>query len=161
MIIILMGVSGCGKTRIGLLLAAKLGWPFYEGDEYHPQFNIDKMAKGEPLDDSDREPWLESLHDLIRGLAAQGTSGILACSALKQSYRDRLADGVPDLRFVHLKGDYELIFRRLEARMGHYMKPSMLASQFAALEVSDDIPTITIDRTPEYIVETIRVTLDV
>lgn len=134
MIIILMGVSGSGKTTVGTILADSLGWDFIEGDRYHPPANVTKMSRGVPLTDSDRKPWLIRLNEIIRESALHGTSLIVACSALKQSYRDMLTEGVPDARFVFLKGNQALIADRLSERSGHYMPPSLLSSQFEALE---------------------------
>ncbi|PYS80122.1 MAG: gluconate kinase, partial [Acidobacteria bacterium] len=133
MVIILMGVSGSGKTTIGRRLADELGWKFYDGDDFHPRANVEKMAHGVPLDDEDRAPWLESLRDLIRSCLVRGESAVLACSALKRSYRQYLLID-ENVMLVYLKGDYELIEERLEGRSEHFMKPKMLDSQFDALE---------------------------
>lgn len=149
-----MGVSGCGKTTVGARLAERLGWPFYDGDDFHPPANKAKMGAGIPLDDSDRAGWLAELAELIRSHAADGRSLVLACSALKQRYRDQLRV-VPDVRFVHLQGSYDLILARMQARADHYMKPEMLASQFAALEPPDDALTVDITAPPEALVEQI------
>lgn len=149
-----MGVSGCGKTTIGVQLAARLGWPFYDGDDFHPPANKAKMGAGIPLDDADRAGWLAVLAELIRGHAAEGRSLVLACSALKQRYRDQLRV-VPDVQFVYLQGSYDLILARMQARTGHYMKPAMLASQFAALEPPVDALTVDIAAPPEEIIEQI------
>ena len=155
MVIVLMGVSGSGKTTIGRGLADALGWKFYDGDDFHPRANVAKMARGEPLDDDDRAPWLESLRDLIRSCLARGESAVLACSALKRSYREYLLID-ENVGLVYLKGDYELIEERLEGRRGHYMKPKMLDSQFAALEEPERGLTVDISLPPEKIIETIR-----
>src|SRR5579872_432414 len=128
-----MGVSGSGKTTVGHLLASQLGWQFADADDYHSAANIDKMRNGIPLTDTDREPWLETLHDQIATWLAEGKSAILACSALKQSYRDRLRVS-PEVKVVYLKGAPQLLRKRLHARAGHYMRESMLASQLATLE---------------------------
>ena len=134
MIIILMGVSGCGKTTVGRLLAEELGWPFYDGDDFHPPANVEKMRAGIPLDDNDRDGWLTSLQHLIRQKIDAGQDAILACSALKQKYRDRLQQNRPDaVRFVYLKGDFVFIQRRLQNRR-HFMNPNLLQSQFDTLE---------------------------
>ena len=138
MIIVLMGVAGSGKTTIGRLLAADLGWPFFDGDDFHPQASIDKMRRGIPLIDADRVPWLDALNRLIRDVAGEGRNAVIACSALKQAYRDRLKAGAADVRFVHLRGDAPLMQRRLEARPEHFMKSGMLASQLDALEEPAD-----------------------
>ena len=155
MVIVLMGVSGSGKTTVGRGLADELGWKFYDGDDFHPRANVEKMARGEPLDDDDRAPWLESLRDLIRSCLARGESAVLACSALKRSYREYLLID-ESVELVYLKGDYELIEERLEGRRGHYMKPKMLDSQFAALEEPERGLTVDISLPPEKIIGTIR-----
>lgn len=133
-IAVVMGVSGSGKTTIGRALVDALGAEFLEGDKFHPAANIAKMRRGEPLDDADRWPWLDRMADELGRAKADGRSVVLACSALKRSYRDRLRRGAPDLRLVYLKGDKELIRRRIEARKHHFMPPGLLDSQFAALE---------------------------
>ena len=143
-VIILMGVSGCGKTAVGKALSAKTGWPFYDGDDFHPPENIAKMANGVPLTDDDRAPWLARLHDLITEQLAQNQSAILACSALKRAYRKQLRAETGNVVFVHLKGDFELIRARMETRT-HYMKASMLQSQFNALEAPAPDEAITVD----------------
>jgi len=132
--IIVMGVSGSGKTSVGKTLAEKLGWNFYDADNFHPPANITKMKNGIPLDDSDRAPWLDALHDLISSNLKQNQPSVLACSALKERYRQKLMDGNDGMRLVYLKGSYELIWSRMSARKDHYMKPEMLQSQFEALE---------------------------
>ena len=132
--VIVMGVAGCGKTTVGKLLAQRLGWDFYDADDFHPPGNIHKMANGIPLDDSDRVPWLTRLHDLISSGLRQNRPGVLACSALKESYRQQLLAGNEDVEFIYLKGTYDLIWSRLSARKDHYMKPHMLQSQFEGLE---------------------------
>ena len=121
MVIVVMGVSGSGKTTVGQLLADALGAEFAEGDAYHPPANIEKMRRGIPLEDADRWPWLQTLAAQIDRWLAAGTTVVLACSALKQRYRDVLAKGRPGVRFVHLKGDKTLIRLRLDGRRGHYM----------------------------------------
>jgi gluconokinase len=152
MVIVLMGVSGAGKTTVGRLLAEALGAEFAEGDAYHPPENIENMRRGIPLEDADRWPWLRILAAQIdRWLAARKTV-VLACSALKQSYRDVLAQGRPGVRFVHLEGDKALIRRRLDARRGHYMPAILLDSQFAALEPPADAVTVDVTGAPEAIV---------
>lgn len=132
--VVVMGVSGCGKTTVGEGLAAALGWPFDEGDRFHPAANIAKMSAGHPLDDADRRPWLETLAARLGEKEAAGTSSILACSALKRSYRDLLRSGAPRVRFVHLHGDKAVLAARLANRKGHFFPPDLLDSQFAALE---------------------------
>lgn len=135
MILIITGVAGAGKTTIGKILAKKLGWKFYDADDFHPQSNIEKMRRGVSLTDHDRRPWLEALHRLI---LEQTGSAVIACSALKQSYRDKLQKGREDVKFVFLKGDKELIRERLEGRTGHYAKADLLEGQFGALEEPED-----------------------
>ncbi len=131
---IVMGVSGSGKTSVGKALAAHLGWDFYDADDFHPQANITKMAKGIPLDDSDRAPWLASLRDLIKSCLTQNEPGVLACSALKESYREKLLEGNDGVQIIYLKGSYDLFWSRMVSRTEHYMKPEMLRSQFDTLE---------------------------
>ena len=131
---ILMGVSGSGKTSVGKTLAENLGWAFYDADNFHPPANVAKMANGTPLEDSDRAPWLAALHDMIESSLKEDRPGVLACSALKERYRQQLLDGNEDVQVVYLKGSYDLIWSRMEQREDHYMKPHMLQSQFGALE---------------------------
>jgi gluconokinase len=152
MFVIVMGVSGCGKSTIGRLLAERLDCPFYDGDDFHPAANIAKMSQGIPLNDEDRAGWLAALADLIRSSLQKGESGVLACSALKQHYRDILRVDDKQVKFVYLKGSYELIKARMLARPGHYMKPGMLDSQFAALEEPVDAVTVSIENSPQEIV---------
>jgi carbohydrate kinase (thermoresistant glucokinase family) len=128
-----MGVSGSGKTVVGQALAADLGWPFVDGDDFHPPANVAKMAAGTPLDDADRWPWLDRLASEMGTVNAGGGNAVLACSALKQAYRDRLCRA-GDVRFIHLSGDSATIAARLAARSHRYMPPALLASQFATLE---------------------------
>lgn len=131
--LVMMGVSGNGKSTIGTLLAERLGRVFIEGDDFHPEANIAKMSAGMPLDDDDRRPWLETLAGRVRELEAQGQSSVLACSALKRQYRDWLRAGDPDLFFVLLQADYEVLRERMERRT-HFMPSSLLRSQFDTLE---------------------------
>ena len=132
--VVVMGVSGCGKTAVGSLLAQRLGARFIDADDLHPPANVEKMRAGIPLDDADRAPWLRLLNARLREVTAAGEPVVLACSALKQRYRDTLAAGVPGLRFVHLAGSRELIAARLAARQHRYMPTTLLDSQFATLE---------------------------
>lgn len=154
--VILMGVSGSGKTTVGQLLAAQLDWDYIEGDEYHPPENVRKMANGIPLTDADRQPWLEKLHGSLRAHAQAQRPVVLACSALKQEYRQTLAGDVPDIYFVFLKGEYGLIARRLAQRPRHYMKAGMLAGQFEALQEPADALTVDIAQSPQQICRIIR-----
>jgi len=155
-IVLLMGVSGAGKTTVGLALAAQLGWEFADGDDYHPAANVEKMRNGIPLTDADREPWLESLRSLIAAWMAAGKSAVLACSALKQVYRDRLMVG-ESVRVVYLKADRELLRERLLLRRGHYMKEGMLESQIETLEEPADVIVLDARSSVEDIVREIRV----
>ena len=157
--LIVMGVSGCGKSTIGKMLAGRLGWDFYDGDDFHPPANVAKMAADIPLDDKDRAPWLARLHGLIAESLETNRPGVLACSALKQSYRDELVRATAGARFVYLKGDYETILARMEERHGHYMKPEMLQSQFATLEEPSDAIVVDIRLSPDQIVDTILASL--
>ena len=141
--IIVMGVSGCGKTSVGKALAHRLGWDFYDADDFHPATNIAKMAGGSPLDDSDRAPWLDSLNELISSCLEADRPGVLACSALKERYRAKLLEGNSGVQLVYLKGSYHLIWSRMAGREGHYMKAHMLQSQFDALE--EPSPAWTVD----------------
>ncbi|HZI18350.1 MAG TPA: gluconokinase [Pyrinomonadaceae bacterium] len=133
MVVVLMGVAGSGKTTVGRLLAAELGWPFYDADDFHSRASVEKMGRGVPLDEADRRPWLEALRELVRGCLERGEDAVLACSALKESYRRLLLAG-EGVRLVHLKGDPALIRERLRGRRGHFMPPELLDSQLAALE---------------------------
>jgi gluconokinase len=155
---IVFGVSGAGKTTIGRLLAEELGWRFYEADDFHSQANLKKMRRGVPLTDEDRWPWLERLRALITGCIAEHQNAVLACSALKRVYREKLC--VSDaVRFVFLRGDYVLVEKQLRQRRGHFMNPELLQSQFAHLEEpqpGEDVITIELGRTPEKLVEEIK-----
>ena len=132
-----MGVSGCGKTAVGRVLAADLGWPFLDADDYHPEANVAKMAAGTPLTDADRWPWLDRLASEMAAVNERGANAVFACSALKQAYRDRFGRA-GEVRFVHLQGDRDTIAARLTARSHRYMPPSLLASQFATLEEPEE-----------------------
>ena len=129
-----MGVSGVGKTTVGEVMAERTGWRLYDADEFHSAASIEKMRNGIALQDEDRWPWLDRMNAMLAEKQLNGESVLLACSALKQKYRERLASGNLPLRWVYLKGDFDLIRRRLEARKNHYMKAGLLESQFAALE---------------------------
>ena len=157
MVVVLMGVTGTGKTTVGEALSARTGWPFADADNFHSAANRAKMHAGIPLTDEDREPWLESLHQQILTWLRDGVNGILACSALKESYRTELTDatGPRAVRFVFLSGPPELIRQRMEARHGHYMPESLLPSQLATLEPPRDAIQISIDRTVPAIVDQI------
>jgi gluconokinase len=155
MIVILMGVVGVGKTSVGRLLAEQLQWTFADADEFHPPANIEKIRHGIPLNDDDRRPWLSLLRDNIAKWSAAGVSAVLACSALKESYRRELTTG-PDVQFVHLKGSGELIADRLRLRQGHFADEQILASQLADLEEPQVAISVNIDKSPGQIVAEIR-----
>jgi gluconokinase len=152
---ILMGVSGSGKTTVGRLLADRLGWEFYDGDDFHPPENLAKMSAGIPLTDGDRAPWLADLRGLVSTCLQENRPGVLACSALKERYRQVLTAGRPEVQVVYLRGSYELIRARMDARDGHYMKPAMLRSQFDALEEPGDALVMDISMPVGMIVELI------
>jgi gluconokinase len=158
LILVLMGVSGCGKSTIGALLARRLGWPMIEGDEFHSVTSIAKMREAVPLTDADRWPWLDAIAARLDAWRDAGSSGIVTCSALKRVYRDRLASGRPNVRFIYLKGGPDLIRPRLVNRLGHFMPPDLLDSQFAALEepmADEPVLTLPIDLHPDAIVDKI------
>ena len=157
MIVILMGVTGTGKTTVARALADRTGWPFAEGDDYHSAANRAKMHAGTPLTDSDRAPWLASLHTVIADWVAAGADGIMTCSALKQSYRDILAGDLPGgtVRFVLLEVPRPLLEDRLEHRTNHYMNPDLLPSQIATLETPRDALRIDASGTPAAAVDQI------
>ena len=141
MIVVVMGVSGSGKTVVGAALAASLDWPFLDGDDFHPPENVAKMASGTPLVDADRWPWLDRIAAEMAAVLARGGNAVVACSALRQAYRDRLAAAARtpgDVRFVYLKGDFDTVAARLAARQHRYMPATLLASQFATLEEPAD-----------------------
>lgn len=161
MIVIVFGVSGAGKTTIGKLLAKDLGWGFLEADDFHPRANIDKMRRGIPLTDEDRQPWLDSLREQIGKCVEARQDAVLACSALKRAYRDYLRIS-GEVRFVFLRGNYTLIAEQLRHRHGHFMNPNLLRSQFADLEEpkpNEDVLMIKLGRTPEELVEEIKTKL--
>lgn len=154
--VIVMGVSGCGKSTVGPLLAARLGWTFEDGDAFHPAANVAKMSAGTPLTDEDRWPWLAAIAARIAQARASGAGVVIGCSALKRAYRDALRDGHGDVRFVHLAGTRELIGARQAARQGHFMPASLLESQFATLEPPEDerdAVTIPVDAAPAALAE--------
>jgi gluconokinase len=150
-IIVVMGVTGSGKTTVGRLLATRLGYLFADADDFHSAANKEKMHKGIPLTDADRLPWLAAMHEQIAKWVASKQSAVLACSALKRSYREQLRNG-PEATFVYLKGSYDLIAERLRARKGHFADEHILAGQFADLEEPTDAVVIDISDTPEEIV---------
>ena len=148
--VVVMGVSGSGKTTVAVELAKRLGWEFTEGDDHHPAANVEKMRAGTPLDDADREPWLRALAGWIGEREQAGTSCVLTCSALKRSYRDLLRRGNGSVFFAHVAVPEQVLIGRVTARTGHYMPPSLLTSQLATLEpLQDDEPGITVSGTGE------------
>lgn len=155
MFIILMGVSGSGKTTIGQKLARRLGCPFYDGDDFHPPENVAKMAAGAPLNDEDRAGWLAALAGLICKEIKNNQNGVMACSALKEKYRHVLRVDPDQVQFVFLRGAYDVILARMETRVGHYMKPDMLASQFQTLEEPQDALIEDVSLEPDVIVRDI------
>jgi gluconokinase len=157
MIVVLMGVSGSGKTTIGTLLAERLGATFADADDYHPKANKEKMAAGHALNDDDRQPWLETLNGILRGWFEGPGRGVLACSALKEKYRETLAAGMPKgaVTFVLLDGSKELFAQRMASRHHEFMNPTLLDSQFATLEMPKDAVRVVNDRAPEAVVDEI------
>ena len=155
-IVVLMGVTGAGKTTVGQQLAAALGWTFVEGDAFHPPANIAKMHRGEPLDDADRAPWLRAIRQRIDELVASAQSAVIACSALKRAYREVLARDRPEVTFVYLKASAALIAERLRHRAGHFMPPALLQSQLDTLEEPADGITVDAGPPPATIVAAIR-----
>ncbi|WP_019507816.1 gluconokinase [Pleurocapsa sp. PCC 7319] len=159
MFYIIMGVSGAGKSTIGKLLSDHTGWKFYDADDFHPQANIDKMNRGIPLTDGDRQSWLEELQHLIDHNLQENHQGILACSALKSDYRKILGQNNPNVVFIYLQGDYDCIQARIKQRQGHFMNADLLRSQFDTLEEPQNENTIVIDVSlePDAIVEQILI----
>jgi len=155
MILIVMGVTGAGKTTVGWLLASELNWEFADADDFHPAANVEKMRRGIALSDEDRGPWLERLRAAVANWIVDGKNVVLACSALKRSYRQQLDVG-PEVRFVYLKGSSGLIDDRLRARAGHFAGEAILAAQFADLEEPQDAVSVEIGPAPEEIVSEIR-----
>ncbi len=160
-VVIVMGVSGCGKTTVGRLVAQRAHWAFVDADDHHPPANVAKMARGEPLDDDDRMPWLQRLRRLIDAALAGGGALVLACSALKRSYRDVLGVGDPRIALVYLRGDEALIAERMRRRTEHFFRPELLHSQFEALEEPAEALVVDVDATPEELSERIVARLDV
>lgn len=152
MVLILMGPTGCGKTTVGRLLARRLGWPFLDGDDFHPAANVAKMHNGTPLNDSDRHPWLMALQKEIERRNKAGQSAILACSALKQTYRKLLGVDQQTVKTIYLRGSFELLQERLTDRRDHFMPPELLRSQLETLELPKGGLVVDIDDPPEAIV---------
>src|SRR3954447_11996152 len=144
-VVVVMGVSGSGKSTVARGLSTVLGWEFAEGDAFHPEANVAKMRSGTPLTDDDRWPWLEAIGEWISGKEARGESAVVTCSALRRVYRDLLRRGRPHVRFLHVTAESDVILDRMEHRPGHYMPPSLLPSQLAMLEpLGDDEPGISV-----------------
>jgi gluconokinase len=157
MVLVLMGVSGSGKTTIGKILAEQLGWSFVEADDYHPAANIEKMHRGTPLTDADRRPWLDALRHRVDAACNRGENVVLACSALKHAYQHYLERDDPAcVLYVHLRGSEELIRKRLAARKGHFMNPALLHSQFEIMEPPEDAIEVDITPGPDTIAAEIR-----
>ena len=156
MVILVMGVAGSGKTTVGRALATTLGWSFRDADEFHPPANVAKMSAGLPLDDADRTPWLAAIRAHIEACLARDESAVVTCSALKEKYRAQLVADPARVRVAHLTGSPELLAERLASRRDHFMKPAMLASQFAALEPPRDALTVDIAEPPDKLVAHIR-----
>ena len=154
--VLLMGVAGSGKSTVGRLLAAQLGWEFRDADEFHPAANIAKMSAGVPLTDADRAPWLAAIRRHLDSTLSAGRSTVVTCSALRQRYRDALITDASRVHLVHLTGSFDLILGRMERRTDHFMKPGMLRSQFEALEAPADALVVDIAHTPADIVAEIR-----
>lgn len=155
MIVIVMGVTGAGKTTVGNLLAQQLGWEFADADSFHSPANVEKIRRGIPLSDADRAPWLAALRQAIENWVAEHKDVVLACSALKKSYRDELFVD-DEVKFIYLKGSYDLIRQRLRERHGHFASEKILASQFADLEEPGDAFMVDINQSPEQIVAAIK-----
>lgn len=154
--LVIMGVSGSGKTTLAGILQRRLGWPYAEADEFHPQANIEKMSAGTPLTDDDRWPWLGAMRDWLTGQARAGRSTIVTCSALRLAYRDVLREAEGRVRFVHLTADPEVVAPRLGSRRGHFMPPTLLPSQYATLEPlveGEDGVVVLVDVPPEEVAD--------
>ncbi len=153
-----MGVEGSGKTSVGQLLAQTLGWMFVDGDDFHSASNKEKMSRGVPLDDADRGPWLRAIHDFVVDQTGKGHNIVLACSALKRSYREQLQQGT-EMKIVYLKGSLNLFYSRLQKRQAHFARETLLASQFASLEEPTDAVTIDASQPEAEIVKQVKSTL--
>jgi gluconokinase len=156
MVIVVMGVTGAGKTTLGLRLAEALAWRFHDADDFHPEANKAKMHAGIPLTDEDRWPWLRALRTVIEQALAADAGAVVTCSALKRAYRDVLAGGLAGVRYVHLTGDPGVLAARLAGRRGHFMNPALLASQLSTLEVPADALDVDVALTPDQQVAFVR-----
>ena len=161
MILIVMGVAGSGKTTVGQLLAKELSWTFRDADEFHPPTNIEKMSQGIALEDADRAPWLAAMRSTIETWLREGRNTVLTCSCLKAAYRQTLLVDPARIRFIYLKGSFELIDARLRQRAHHFMKADLLKSQFEILEEPQDAMTVDLSDPPEVIVQKIREALEI
>ncbi len=161
MIIVVMGVTGAGKTTISRRLSRELGWPVEDADSFHPRANVEKMRRGVPLDDEDRRPWLAAIHAAVAARAASGENLVLACSALKDAYRAAIGRGLPDVRFVYLRATPGLAASRLAHRPHHFMNPVLVQSQFETLEEPRDAVVVDASRPPTEIVARIREELEI
>jgi gluconokinase len=159
-VLVIMGVAGSGKTTIGTLLSYRLGWQFADADDFHPPENVSKMKSGNALTDEDREPWLEALSNAIKNWLSHGKRAVLACSALKETYRERLTVDKQRVAFVYLRGDFTTIEERLSHRKRHFMKAGMLKSQLEALEEPRDALSVDITKSPPEVVDEIVEKLD-
>jgi len=151
MILLVMGTTGAGKTTVGKLLAARLGWPFLDADDFHPSANIEKMKHGIPLTDADRAPWLANMHTELQRFNSEGKNAVLACSALKQSYRDALSAGL-DTRVIFLRGTYDQMRQHILARHGHFAGEAILAGQFADLQEPTGALVLDVSASPDELV---------
>ena len=158
MIIVLMGVTGSGKSTVGKLLAQQLGWKFFDGDDFHSPANIEKMRRGMPLNDDDRRPWLEAIRESIRKMVERSENAVIACSALKHSYRQMLRI-TGEVVFVYLKANIDIVRERLKNRTGHFMNPNLIQSQFDTLEESEQALRVDASLPPGEIVRRIRTQL--
>jgi gluconokinase len=159
MVIVVMGVSGSGKTTIGRALAAALHWSFSDADDFHSPANVEKMKKGIPLSDEDREPWLRTIRGAIEQWRCDESGHVLACSALKGSYRDILGQNDPDVKFVYLQGAFDVISQRLKERKSHFFNPALLRSQFDALETPEGALIVEVSKEPQEIIRAILGTI--
>lgn len=161
MVVIVMGVTGAGKSTIGRALASSLGWEFHDGDDLHSDESIRKMRGGQPLTDLDRAPWILAVRQVVQAMLSSGVNGVVACSALKESYRDQIVGDRASVKLVYLKGSQRLIEERLAGRIGHFINPELLQSQFDTLEEPEDRDAMVVDisAAPEAIVDAIRARL--